>query len=61
MGIKISCCRGCEERFAGCHSICMNYQKEKEQLDIENERLRKKKDFERGLYNPKRREIKKIR
>lgn len=59
--MKITCCRGCEKRFVGCHSICIDYQNQKKHLDEETEKIRKKKDFERGLYNPKRREIKKIR
>lgn len=59
--MKITCCRGCEERFVGCHSICVDYQNQKKNLDEETKKIRKKKDFERGLYNPKRREIKKIR
>lgn len=55
--MKITCCRGCEERFVGCHSVCVDYQNQKKNLE-ETEKLRKRKEFERGLYNSKRREIK---
>ena len=47
--ITIKCCRNCKERHPMCHSDCLKYIKEKKALEEEKERIKKIKEFERGL------------
>lgn len=35
--MKITCCKGCEKRFPGCHSECEDYLEERRKLDEYNE------------------------
>lgn len=33
---RIECCKGCDDRHAGCHSKCDSYIKERTRLDALN-------------------------
>lgn len=54
MRIKITCCRECEERFTGCHTMCIDYQNQKKEIEKNKEKIRKIKEIENGLSERKR-------
>lgn len=39
-------CKGCEDRYVGCHSVCEKYKKFQE----ENEKFREKLKWDKGDY-----------
>jgi len=38
--MKVSPCKGCEDRMVGCHGICRSYKEWKAEFDTEAEWLR---------------------
>lgn len=37
-------CKGCEDRWVGCHSLCQRYQTFKHNIDKKNKEIREKKE-----------------
>jgi len=55
----ISCCKDCKERHLGCHSKCERYIKQKEDLLVQKEYMKKSKNpiiygFDYNCYPGKR-------
>ena len=42
-GHIISCCKGCVDRYVGCHSVCKRYKQQTEEWNKAKEEYRKNK------------------
>lgn len=38
--MRLSPCKGCEDRFVGCHDTCEKYQEWRHEKDAENRKIR---------------------
>lgn len=50
-------CKGCPDRYVGCHGKCKLYTDFKEKLEIQNAAARKAKEFENGYLRVKKNEL----
>lgn len=47
--MKNQCCKGCENQFEGCHSVCVRFMAEELTRDGEKERIRQAEERDRAF------------
>ena len=53
-GIPSAPCKGCEKRYIGCHSKCLDYMDFQQKAALISQEVRNRKNSERIFYSKKR-------